>query len=124
MVGNKSVPCLYGAVVLVFPPETSIANLKSNLPDSTKVDTYNDCIEVLYCEEKNLHCWEVDELLTSLFKQCDLRYIKSISANFKGYVLLDISCCCLNGSVPALLFHGENMDIIRKLNASISIDLC
>ena len=116
-------PKLYGAIVLVFPVGVSVSDIQSRFSEEITVNKYDDCTEATYLENDGVYSWDVDNLLTILFEQCDFEFIKDVADEFDGYILVDIACSNIEGAYPGLLFHGKNMEIIQKLNASISVDL-
>ena len=122
MADKIKVPNLYGAIVMVFPTNVSTSSVESQFNKRITIDRYDDCIEVTYLENVS-NSWDVDDLLTALFEQCDIEYITSIVQKLGGYILVDISFHSMEGATPALLFYGKNMEIIRRLNACISIDI-
>lgn len=118
---HYSSPCLYGAIVLSFPPTTSASALDKLLPQETSYIRHTDCIEAVIAEARDFYSYEFDDLLTHLFAQCDLKKIHEIAESQQAKVLIDISFHHYN-TFPAMVFEGRNMEIIRSLNADISID--
>lgn len=114
-------PCLCGSIILVFRPTICAKELLNLFPPGTTCDEYPDCIEITYLQKNDIYSWEVDDLLTSLFSTCNLSFISDITSRFQGKVIVDITFHHFD-VYPALVFEGTNMEIIRKLNADISID--
>ena len=113
-------PCLYGAVVLVFPSTVQTSTLDAILQSGSRYRTHSDCIEYVLTEVRDFYSYEIDDLLTLLFSKVNLEEIQSIITQHHANVLIDISFHHY-GTFPALVFEGENMDTIHKLNASISL---
>lgn len=118
---SKSKPCLYGAVVLVFPSTTQTSTLDKILPSGSCYRKYTNCIEYVLTEVRDLYSYEIDDLLTLLLREINLEEIQSIITQYQAKVLIDISFHHY-GTFPALVFEGMNMDTIHKLSANISID--
>lgn len=118
---HHSSPCLYGAIVLSFPPATAASALDKLLPQDTSYIRHTDSIEAVIAEVRNFYSFEFDDLLTHLFAQCDLKKIYELAESQQAKVLIDISFHHYD-SFPAMVFEGRNMEIIRSLNADISID--
>lgn len=114
-------PDLYGALVLIFPPDTLDHRIKEILHEDFKCDIFKECIEVRYREVKWFSGWEIDDLLTKLFGLCNFDIIRSAQKNLAAKVLVDISFVHRE-TYPALIFEGENMKRIHELQADISID--
>lgn len=118
---NECKPALYGAIVLYFPLVDSTEFLQAELSKYSDIRIYEECIEVTYKEIKNLHAWDIDQLLTLLFAKCSFEEIINLIKKHQGKVLIDISFYHKE-KYPALLFSGKNMNIIHALHADISID--
>lgn len=121
MSSQDSLPQLYGAIVLVFSHRQFRSSIIELLPANTKIDNYADCIEIVYGEAPLVYSWEIDDLLTQLFKNCDLELLCDLVENYNASVLIDISFRHFE-RFPALIFEGHNMQIIHMLHADISID--
>lgn len=120
---TESIPCFYAAVVLYFPIGTPQKELNSLFPDGCLIKNYEEFnrLEVTVCEVDNIFCWEVADVLTLLFKACDLNRITAATALYKGSVFIDISFTHKE-RYPVLIFDGHIMGIIHQLQASIGID--
>ena len=116
-----STPDLYGAVIIYFPVDTPVESVKEVLPECLGINAYNDFVEIVYREVKSLYSWDVADLLTTLFAKCDLENVRAAVEIFDGSVLIDISFRHKD-RYPSLLFSGENMKVIHKLGADLSID--
>lgn len=114
-------PDLYGALVLIFPPDTLDRRIKELLQEDLTCRIFEECVEVIYREVKHYSCWEIDDLLTKLFGLCNFDIIRSAQKNLAAKVLVDISFVHRE-TYPALIFEGENMKRIHELQADISID--
>lgn len=114
-------PCLNAGIWISFPVITDISLLKKTFPKETEFRFYEDCIEASVVEVKDFYDWEVTAVLTQLFSLCDLDAIKQISLKFGGKIHIGIWYYSY-GVNPAIIFEGENMEIIHKLNADLSID--
>ena len=78
-------------------------------------------LEMTYVEVENFRCWEVNDLLTKLFLQCNFEILLLAQSRFGAKVVVDISFHHY-AKYPSLLFDGANMEIIHMLKADISID--
>lgn len=118
---QKKLPQLYGAIILIFPGRRLPPSVFELLPEGFKHDEYPEFIEVVYRELDNIHSWEIDDLLTQLFANCNLDLLYNFLGNNDVRVLIDISFHHYS-KFPALVFEGQNMQIIHKLQADVSID--
>lgn len=112
-------PCFDGTVVLILQPGVSIAEINKLFSD---VEEYPDHIEVTLEKVKNVHSWYVDDLLSKLFSQCNIHQILELMDLYQATVLIDIAVYHYD-SYPALIFESDNMALIHKLNANLSIDM-
>lgn len=113
-------PWLYGALTFYIPSTIAISEISEFLPNVSS-RSFPSETEVTYREIKKLYSWNVNTLLDQLFLICDFDEIAFIQSKWRGKALIDISFHHYD-SYPALIFSGENMEIIHKLNADISID--
>ena len=114
-------PKLYGAIILIFDDESRSRAAIELLPKNVEVVQYSNLVEVVYQEIDNIESWEIDDLLTQLFTNCDLNLICNLISGFNARVLIDISFHHFS-KYPSLIFEGHNMQIIHKLQAELSID--
>lgn len=116
-------PCFYAAIVLYFPIDTPRNELMSLFRNRCSYKHYDrdNRLEVTVCEVDNIFCWEVAEVLTQLFEECDLESVNAATEKYKGSVFIDISFVHKD-RYPALVFEGKAMQIIHQLQASIGID--
>lgn len=117
----SSMPCFYGAIVLIFPASVPVATVEQILLSRISCKQYEDCVEAVLVEVKNYYSYDVDDLLTCLFAKCNLEEIHHISLEHHATILIDISFHHYD-TFPSLAFIGTNMDTIHKLGACISID--
>lgn len=115
-------PCFYGGIVLVFPLNVSVSDLRNELHTNANFDIFSDCVEFLYCEIAELYSWDVNDLLTALFTKTDIEKAQAIINRFGGHFLVDISFHRCDERFPVLSFQGDNMRLINTLHANISID--
>lgn len=115
-------PWLYGALTFYIPSTIAISEISEFLPNVSlrSFPSFSSETEVTY-RVKKLYSWYVNTLLDQLFSICDFDEIAFIQSKWRGRALIDISFHHYD-SYPALIFSGENMGIIHKLNADISID--
>ncbi len=120
---NEILPCFYAAVLLYFPTDTPMEELRKEVGNDCPFRQYkdDDCLEVKICYVDNIKCWEVVEVLELLFEKCDLERIKSTAKKYNGSVFIDISFTH-DEKYPALIFDGKAMQIIHELQAGIGID--
>lgn len=118
---QEKVPCLYGALVLYVAENTSRTQIKNVLEEYVNCQVFEGCTEIVYREVRNFCSWDVDELLTALFAQCNFAVIYSAQKRLGARVLIDISFTHYD-KFPALIFCGDNMNQIHALEADISID--
>lgn len=118
---KETIPNLYGAIVLIFPEETSKARIMDILHEHIDYQTCENSIEVIYREIKEFYSWEVDELITALFDLCNFDAINAARELLNARILLDISFVHYE-KYPALVFSGNNMRQIHTIQAEISID--
>ena len=67
-------------------------------------------------------CWEVNDLLTELFSQCNFEILLLAQSQFNAKVVIDITFQHYD-KYPALIFDGANMEKIHMLKADIAIDI-
>lgn len=128
--GKKSkLPEWKAGIVLYFPKRTTSDEIRAVLGDYLSEREFDEpCSppdytkEVTYCETSYCYSWEVDDVLTALFRLCNAKAIDSAIKQFNARVLIDIVCYSFEGS-PAFIFTGDNMRLIREFQANISIDL-
>ena len=118
---NNKLPRLYGAIVLIFPRENFCFTVLELLPGNVGCVEYADFIEITYREVDNVFSWEIDDLLTRLFSECNVELLCDLISRYEVKVLVDVSFHH-HSKFPALVFEGSNMRIIHKLQANISID--
>ena len=118
---NEQIPCINAAILIYFSKEMPVSNLKQRLPDDTKFRVLQNEIEATIVEAKDCYAWEVDLVLTRLFSPCDLDQLSQVAEEFKGQIHIDL--WYYSGETnPVIIFEGENMAIIHRLKANISID--
>ena len=115
-------PNFDGGIIFVFSKSVAYSQITSLFGKEADIQVFDDVIEVTYVEIKSFCCWEVDEFLTHLFLQCDFDFLLLAQSKFDAKILIDLSFHHYHDRYPALLFDGENMEKIRRLKASISID--
>lgn len=118
---NEQIPCLNAGFLVVFPENANIPLLKQQLPPDAVFDYYPDSIYATVAEVKDYYDWEIDVVLTKLFSLCDLEHISEITKMFGGSVHIGIWYYSY-GAHPAIILEGENMSIIHKLKANLSIE--
>lgn len=119
---EQKLPELGGSIVLYFPKEIPKAKITELFKSPIDMRIFDDEVEITYKELKKFYSWEVNDLLTSLFSLCDLDVLLNARMNMNAKILVDIVFYHYNDIYPALLFEGDNMEIIHKLHADISID--
>ena len=119
----EKLPRFYAAIVLCFPIDAPQKELAAILGDYCSFKCYDreKNLVVTVCEVDDVFCWEVSEVLSSLFALCDLECIKSAVSRYNGSVFIDISFVHYY-KYPALIFDGKVMQTIHELQASIGID--
>lgn len=118
---QKKIPKLYGSIILIFPCEHLSSQVLDLLPANAEIAEYTDFVEVVFCELDNVYSWEIDDLLSRLFANCDLVLLCDLISKHHARVLIDISFHHYE-KFPALIFENRNMQIIHMLQADISID--
>ena len=118
---NNKLPNFDGGIVLEFPKTVSSSQIATLFGKNTDIQNYDNMLEMTYIEVKNLCCWEVNDLLTELFSQCNFETLLLAQSQLDAKVLIDITFQHYD-KFPALLFEGENMEKIHMLKADISID--
>lgn len=118
---ENKIPQLYGAIVLIFPCAHLSPQVSGALPANIEIVEYSNFVEAVYCELDNVCSWEIDDLLSQLFINCDLNLLCDFISIHNARVLIDISFHHYE-KFPALVFEGRNMQIIHMLQADISID--
>lgn len=118
---NAKKPCLNASFLIVFSKETDIEAVQSLLPAGSSVAYNPNEICVTITEVKECYDWEIDSVLTELFARCDLSHLKGIAEKFSGQIHIALWYYHYE-TQPAIIFEGENMQIIRQLNADLSID--
>jgi len=119
-VKNK-LPRLYGAIILIFANQNYRSSVLELMPRDVRCVEHADFDEIVYREVDDVFSWEIDDLLTKLFSECDIELLCDMVSRYGAKVLVDISFHHYS-IFPALVFEGSNMQIIRKLQADISID--
>lgn len=119
----EDMPCFYAAMVLYFPIDAPQDELSHIFGDCCSSKYYNkdNLLEISVCEVDNVFCWEVTDVLTQLFDACDLERIETAIRLYNGSAFIDISFVHKD-RYPALIFEGNVMQVIHKLQASIGID--
>lgn len=118
---RNKLPRLYGAIILIFTSESFCSSALEVLPGNVGRVEHADFVEIVYREVDNVFSWEIDDLLTRLFSECNIELLCDLIAHYGVKVLVDISFHH-HSIFPALVFEGSNMQIIHKLQADISID--
>ena len=119
---NKNKPPIFdGGIVLVFPKSVSYSQITSLFGKDTDIQIFDDMLEMTCAEVKNLCCWEVNDLLTKLFLQCDLEFLLLAQRQLGAKIVIDVTFHHYY-QYPSLLFEGVNMENIHMLKADISID--
>lgn len=118
---KDKLPKFDGGIVLVFPKTAVSSRITALFGKHTRIHTYDDILEMTYVEVKNLCCWEVNDLLTELFLQCNFEVLTLAQDQLDARVIVDITFQHYE-RYPSLLFNGENMARIHMLKADISID--
>lgn len=119
---TEDTPCFCASVVMYFPVSTALEELFAILGTDCFYKQYNDFLEVIICKVKNIVSWEVSEVLEILFKKCSIEKVESAKEEYNGMVFIDISFVHWE-KYPALIFEGNAMQIIHKLQAEIGIDV-
>lgn len=119
---ESKMPLVSAGMHLYFDKDVPIKQVLSFLNQKTeKVCEYSNQIEITYHEIKDIPSWDIEEVLTMLFKQCSLREIQETLNKFNGTASIDVWFYHYE-TYPALIFSGKNMEIIHALKAEISID--
>ena len=118
---KENIPRMYGAIVLIFPSRNFKSSVIKLFPSHVESTEYPDFVEVVYKMLDNVYSWEIDDLLTQLFIDCDWDLLDNLISNYSARILIDISFHHYS-KYPSLVFEGDNMQIIHKLRADISID--
>ncbi len=118
---NNKLPNFDGGIVLVFPQTVSSSQIATLFGKITDIQTYDNMLEMTYVEVRNLCSWEVNDLLTELFLQCNFETLLLARSQFDAKVIIDITFQHYD-KFPSLLFEGANMEKIHMLKADISID--
>lgn len=118
---KNKLPNFDGGIVLVFPQTVPSSQIATLFGKNTDIKTYDNMLEMTYVEVKNFCCWEVNDLLTKLFLQCNFEILLLAQSRFDAKVVIDISFHHYD-KYPSLLFEGANMEKIHMLKADISID--
>ena len=118
---KSDLPNFDGGIVLVFPKTVQSSHIVDLFGKNTDIKTYDNMLEMTYVEVENFRCWEVNDLLTKLFLQCNFEILLLAQSRFGAKVAVDISFHHY-AKYPSLLFDGANMEIIHMLKADISID--
>lgn len=121
LIFRNKLPRLYGAIVLIFPNDRFASSALELLPKNAECVEYTGFVEVVYREVDNVSSWEIDDVLTKLFLNCDVDLLCDLISYYGAKVLVDISFHHYS-KFPALVLEGRNMQIIHKLQADISID--
>lgn len=114
-------PNFDGSIVLTFPKSTLSSQITSLFGKDTDIQIFDDMLEMTYIEVKNLYCWEVNDLLTTLFQHCDFEVLLYAQKQLGAKIIIDVSFHHYR-KYPVLLFEGVNMENIHMLKADISID--
>ncbi len=121
---RDKMPDLYGGVVLMFPKSVLFSQITSLFGKDVKIRVYEGMSEMTYLtytKVKKIYSWEVNDLLTALFQQCDFDLLLLAQKQLGAKILIDIAFYH-HHKYPALIFDGANMEIIHMLKADISID--
>ena len=118
---KSKLPNFDGNIILIFPKEVVPSQIATIFSKDMEIQTYDNMFELSYVEVKNFCSWEVNDLLTKLFSQCNFEVLSFVRNQFNAKVVVDIAFYHYD-KYPSLLFEGKNMEIIHMLEADISID--
>ncbi|MBQ8387628.1 MAG: hypothetical protein IJX46_01720 [Clostridia bacterium] len=119
---NSKPPNFDGNIVLMFPQMVSFSQAVTLFGINKDIQIYDNMLEMTYVEVKNICCWEVNDLLTELFSQCNFEILLLAQSQFNAKVVIDITFQHYD-KYPALIFDGANMEKIHMLKADIAIDI-
>ena len=79
--------------------------------------------EIILSETRTEQCWDIADAITIMFEKCKtvIPLLSSLVKDGTIRVLLDIAFYH-EYKYPSLVFEGDNMTLIRDLQADISID--
>ena len=117
----EEMPCFYGAIVIEFSAKITDCQIRHFLGENFEITHFKEISEVVYKEVKDVYCWEVNDLLTKLFCDCNFDLLLIVKEKIEAKLIIDISFLH-KIKYPALVFNGTNMSYIHMLNADLSID--
>jgi hypothetical protein len=118
---HKGLPCLNAGIYAYFAAETDISALERDMQKGTTFRMIENEIEATIIEVTDCYDCDINAVLTKLFSQCNLNLMEN-AVHLYG-CKIHIGLWYYSGETgPALIFEGENMSIIHRLNADLSID--
>lgn len=118
---TEQMPNLNAGFWIILPSDTNVSDIKQHLPIDTIFDYYPDSVNATVAEVENYYALDIDAVLTKLFSLCDLEILSKVAKDFNGKIHIGLWYYCY-GIKPSVIFEGENMSIIHKLEADLSID--
>lgn len=114
-------PSFYASIILEIPNGKKKTDLVDFLGKDIEIKQYTDFLEVTYLNTPRCMFWELDDVLSYLFSMCNLKQLEIAREQLDAKLWITISFYHKD-SFPVLIIDSENMAIIRRLQACISID--